>query len=142
MSSVLRNRGQTLLELIAASALLAATLTPAVPNSARTPEQDRRLETLELLTTLCADKLEQHMVLTASSWSVATTSGDFSANGYAQLRFSVTCSDDAAAGGVVDQLMAITATVWEDANGNAVLDSGEPSTMFRTKVARLAGYPQ
>jgi hypothetical protein len=142
MPSAFRCRGQTLLELLAASALLAATLTPALGIMSEALEQDRRLETLELLATFCADKLEEHMVLTASTWSIATTTGDFSSEGYAQLRYSVVCSDSAVDGGIADRLMAITATVWEDANGNAGLDSGELSVVFRTKVASLTGYPQ
>ena len=142
MSLPARNRGQTLLELIAATTLLAATLTPALRMMRDALEQDRRIETLELVTTLCADKLEQHMSVTAASWSVGAATGDFAAEGYAQVRYSVTSTDDPAAGGIAGRLMALTATVWEDANGNAALDSGEISAVFRTKVASLGGYPQ
>jgi hypothetical protein len=45
-----RRRGQTLLELIAAITLLAVTLTPALRILRDALEQDRRIETLELVT--------------------------------------------------------------------------------------------
>jgi hypothetical protein len=81
------------------------------------------------------------MVLTAASWTVATTTGDFAFEGYPLVRYRVACSDDPANGGITDRLMALTATVWEDSNGNSVLDSGELSAVFLTKVANLEGYP-
>jgi type II secretory pathway component PulJ len=142
MSSASARRGHTLVELLAATTLLAVALTPALRIMRDSLEQDRRIETLELLTTFCADKLEEHMAQTAASWSVATTTGNFASDGCAQIRFSVACTDDPAAGGITDRLMALTATVWEDANSNATLDSGELSVVFRTKVAKLEGYPQ
>jgi hypothetical protein len=131
-----------LVELLAATVILAATLTPALRIMRDALEQDRRIETLELLTTFCADKLEEHMAGTVSNWSVATTTGNFGSDGYAGVRYSVASTDAPASGGLTGRLMAMTATVWDDANGNSALDSGELSVVFRTKVARLEGYPQ
>jgi hypothetical protein len=96
---------------------------------------------MELLTTLCSDKLEESMGTTIAAWSEAALAGDYAAAGYPLVRFRVDRSDDPADGGMADRLMAITATVWEDANSNGALDSGEPSVVFRTKVASLGGYP-
>jgi hypothetical protein len=135
-----RRRGQTLLELLAALTLLAATVTPALRILRDALEQTRRIETLELLTTLCVSKLEEHLAIACAAWSAGAAVGDFSAEGYSQVRFSVASSDQAGSGGIPDRLMSVTATVWEDQNNNAALDAGEPSVVLASKVAKLEGY--
>jgi hypothetical protein len=139
-SHAMRRRGQTLLELIAAVTVLAATVTPALVILRNALEQTRRIETLELLTTLCVSKLEEQLAVACAAWSTGTAAGDFSADGYSQVRFSVASSDQAGDGGIPDRLMSVTATVWEDQNGNAALDAGELSVVLASKVAKMEGY--
>jgi hypothetical protein len=133
-------RGQTLLELLAAMTLLAATITPALRILRDALEQTRRIENVELLTTLCVSKLEKHLAVACAGWGASAVAGDFSAEGYSQVRFRVVSSDQAGDGGIPDRLMSVTATVWEDANSNAALDTGEPSVVLASKVANLEGY--
>jgi hypothetical protein len=77
----------------------------------------------------------------SANWSSGTTSGDFSSLGYSQIRFRVVSSDLAASGGIPDRLMAVTATVWEDRDGDLVVDAGEPQAVLASKTAKLASYP-
>lgn len=135
-----RRRGQSLLELVAAVTLIAAALVPALRMMRDALEQSRRVETQELLSTLCVSKLEEHLALVFANWSATTVAGDFAADGYAQVRFRVVRSDDALQGGIADRLMAVTATVWEDQDGDTVLDVGEPSTVLASKAAKIEGY--
>jgi hypothetical protein len=128
------------LELIVAITLLAATITPALRILRDALEQTRRIETWELLTTLCVSKLEERLAIACAAWSSGAVAGDFAAEGYSQVRFSVVSSDQAAAGGIPDRLMSVTATVWEDQNGNAALDAGEPSVVLASKAANMEGY--
>ena len=135
-----RPTGHTLLELVAASVLLAVALVPALGLIRDSVEVSRQMDTRNLLTTFCVSKLEQHLALTSAAWDTTTVTGTLAAEGYANLRFRVDRSDAALDGGIPDRLMAITVTVWDDADGNAALDSGERSTTFGSKTAKLATY--
>ena len=67
-------------------------------------------------------------------------SGDYAAEGRPDIRFEAVADDSAASGGIEDQLMDIRATVYRDADGDAVFDADEWSCFFRTKLARFATY--
>ena len=135
-----RSRGHTLLEVLIASALIAIALVPALRLMGNSLRIGSDLEDKELLTTFCTSKLEEHLALVSIDWLSGTYTGNFSAEGYATLRFSVTRSDAAADGGITDQLMAVVATTWADLDGDGSLDSDEPSVEFGSKVAKLASY--
>jgi hypothetical protein len=51
-------------------------------------------------------------------------------------------SDAAADGGIANQLMAISSTVWSDTNSDGNLDAGEPKVIFASKQARNVSYQQ
>lgn len=131
----------TLLELIAATALLSITLVPALRLLRDSFEQGERIETIAAMTTLCVSKLEEHLNLAGAAWAAGTTAGDFSAEGRADLRYVAVRSDDAAAGGITDRLMAVTVTVWQDLDGDGSKDSGEPFVDLASKVAKMVRYP-
>ena len=76
----------------------------------------------------------------AAAWTDSTTTGNFSAEGYPTLKYSLVASQNPADGGITNQLMAVTATVWDDTNSNDSLDSGEPRVTMATKVSKLAQY--
>jgi hypothetical protein len=120
--------------------LLAAALVPALRLMRDGLGISRRIETQEVLTTFCTSKMEEHLALCRADWQTGNQLGDFAAEGYASLRFSVTRSDLPADGGITDQLMALTATAWEDSNGSGTVDAGEPSVVLSSKLAKLATY--
>ncbi len=137
-----RRRGQTLLELVAATTILTIALVPALKMIRSAIRVGRHTETANLMTTFCVSKLEEQLMRTAATWNPSTVTGDFSAEGYAYIRFQVVMSDDAADGGIANQLMAITSTVWEDLNADGDLDAGEPNVIFASKQARNVSYQQ
>jgi Tfp pilus assembly protein PilV len=133
-------RGNSLLEVLVASALMAMTLVPALRLMRDGLRISRELENRELLTTFCTSKLEEHLALASADWQTGNFSGDFSVEGYSDLRFTITCSDSGADGGISDQLMAVVATAWDDMNGNGTLENNEMAVVLGSKVARLASY--
>ncbi len=132
--------GQTLLELIAATTILTLALVPALRMMRDAIRVGRDTETANLMATFCASRLEQQLMRTAGAWSPGTVTGDFSAEGYAAIRYRVVMSDAAADGGIANQLMSLVATVWHDENGNGNLDVGEPRVVLASKQARNVSY--
>jgi len=137
-----RRRGQTLLELVAATTILTIALVPALGMMRDAIRVGRNTETANLMTTFCASKLEEHLMQTAAVWNPSTVTGDFSAEGYANINFQVIMSDAVADGGIANQLMAIASTVWNDLNGDGDLDAGEPNVVLASKQARNVSYQQ
>jgi hypothetical protein len=132
--------GHTLLELAAASMLLAITLVPALTFLRDSFVRSRQLSTRNAMTSFCTSKLDEHLALTSVSWATGSVSGNFSADGFAQLRFQVDRSDQVGDGGMVGRLMAVSATVWDDLNNDSARDADEPSVTFASKIAKLARY--
>lgn len=135
-------RGQTLLELVVASVLLAATLAPALRLTRDAMRTDREIETAAVLNSYCISEMERHMALGAADWSTGTSSGSFASQGYPNLRYEVVRSDNPADGGIESELMAIISTVWQDVDGNGEWDAGEPRVVYATKIAAMSGYQE
>jgi hypothetical protein len=132
--------GHSLLELVGATVIIAATLVPALRLMRDSVTRGREIEVSNLLGTLAASQLEEHLLLTAANWSGLTTSGDFTADGYPLIHFRVDRSDAVADGGIPGSLISITATVWEDLDGDDAIDAGELQSSFSTKLARIVAY--
>ena len=132
--------GTTLLELTAAVTLIAVAMVPALRMIRDAIEQSGRNETLTVLTNYCTSKLEEQLCFAASAWTEASTSGDFSTDGYASYRYTATRSQQVADGGIVNKLMAVTVTAYHDTNGDNTLSTGEPKVTLSAKVAKLAKY--
>lgn len=137
-----QRRAQTLLELVAATTIIATALVPALRIMRDSIKVGRKTETANLLATLSASKLEEHLALTAANWSTATAAGTFAAEGYPLVRFQVTRSDSASDGGIPNSLMAITSTVWEDSDSDGGWDAGELRSVFASKLAMSVAYTQ
>jgi len=134
--------GQTLLELVAATTILTLALVPALGMMRDAIRVGRNTETANLMTTFCASKLEEHLMKTAAVWNPSTATGNFSTEGYANLRYQVIMSDLATDGGIANQLMAIAATVWNDLNADGDWDAGEPRVVLASKQAQNVSYQQ
>jgi len=133
-------RGQTLLELVGATTIIALALVPALRLMRDSVRVVGELGASNLLATLCASTLEEHLQRTAAVWSATAVSGDFATDGYAGLRFAVVRSDAVADGGIPGSLMSITVTTWEDRTANSTWDAGEPRVTFASKLARIVTY--
>jgi len=78
--------------------------------------------------------------LVATNWTNETVTGDYSADGHGNIRYSLTKSDDPGDGGLVNQLMNLAVTAYDDADGDSTLDPGELEETYRTKVAKMNSY--
>ncbi len=128
--------GQSLLELIAATTIIAIALVPALKLMRDSIRIGRETETANVLATFGMSKLEEHLARTAASWDATTEAGDIP--NYAGLRFQVTKVDEGFGSG----LMRITSNAYEDLNGNATWDNNERRVVFVAKVAKNAAYQQ
>ena len=140
--------GQSLLELVAATTIIAIALVPALRMMRDSLRIGRETETANLMATLSASRLEEYLLLSAgqwgdipvgNNWNTTTVSGNYSADGYPNLKFTVVRTD-AAPSGIAAQLLSITATVWNDLDNDNVLDAGEPRSVFATKLSRNVAY--
>jgi type II secretory pathway pseudopilin PulG len=130
-----RRSGQTLLELVAATTIIAIALVPALKVMRDSIRVGRETEIANLLATYSSSKLEEHLVRTAASWDT-TTDADLIPGYESQLlRYSVTKVDETG-------LMRLTSRAWEDSNDNTIWDAGEMQVNFSTKVARNVAYQQ
>ena len=132
--------GYSLVEVVAAIALMAATLVPAVEfvryGMERSLEDDRR----QLLALYAASQVEERLGVVAASWAEGTQAGDYAMEGHPNIRYTTTCSDDVANGGIVGALMDIRSTVYYDTNADDALSAGEMRCTFRTKIGKFATY--
>ena len=129
-----------MLEMIAAAALLAGTLVPALAAMREGMRVSREATRRNLLATYAVQVMEEQGAQAMRDWTNATTTGNFAVDGYPNLRYTTTRSDAVADGGIVNQLMNIEATVYDDENGDAGLTAGELNVVFRTKVSKLLSY--
>ncbi|MDA1055505.1 MAG: hypothetical protein O3C40_34325 [Planctomycetota bacterium] len=131
-----KRTGQSLLEVIAATTIIAIALVPALKLMRDSVRIGRQTETANILATFSMSKLEEHLARTAANWKATEDSGPIP--NYAGLRYQVTKLDE----GLGSGLMRITATAYEDTNRNGKWDNGERNAVFVCKVAKNAAYEQ
>ena len=136
--------GFSLLEVIAATTIIAAFLVPALSVVRDAMAQSRQMNRRNVMSNHASYMIELYTALGANNWTVASntsTSSNFVApDGYANLRIDLTMSDDPADGGLTDQLSHLQVLVYDDLNTNSIHDANEPSVSYRTKVAKLNSY--
>lgn len=135
-----RRRGLSLLEMTAATVLVAGTLVPSLAVMRDAMSVSREGVKRHLIANYAVQILENQSAIVMRSWTTGSVTGNFSADGYTAVRYSVTRTDAPASGGLTNQLMHITVTVYYDENGNSAMDSGELRVTYRTKVAKLSTY--
>jgi hypothetical protein len=133
-------RGTSLLELTVAVGLLALALVPGLRLMRDAMDWGGDIDNRELIVTLCVSTLEENLAKVASDWSATTATGSFASEGFSDLRFEMTSSESTGDGGIPDQLMAVTVTVWHDSNNSSSRDSDESYTTMASKVAKMATY--
>lgn len=135
-----RPAGFSLLEMVAASALVALALVPALSLMRDAMANSREMGTRSLLANYAVRILEEQTALAVANWVNETVVGNFSADGYANIRYTLTKSDAAGSGGLVGRLMHIQVTVFDDEDGDLSPDVDETQVSFRNKVAKLVTY--
>jgi len=144
--------GFSLLEMVAAAALVTGTMVPLVVIR-DSMTQSRDLHHRKLLANYAVHKLEDQAADVAfgdgpedihTNWTNAIAaspeSGDITADDHENIRYIITSSDNPADGGLTGQLMNIEVTVYDDADGDDTFDAGEIQETYRTKVAKLNSY--
>ena len=139
-NQAIERRGYSLLEMIFASALMAGTLVPALSVMRDSMAVSRKTTTRALLANYAVLTVERHASLAIATWNTGTTTDDFASEGRADIVSIATTSDDPSDGGIVNSLMSVEVTVFEDVNANTTLDAGEIAITMRTKVAKLNTY--
>jgi hypothetical protein len=133
-------RAYSLLEVALASSICATAIVPALALMRDGMTNLAKIDTDHMLLLYGVQKMEEQQAVCARSWTTGSTSGSFSADGHANIRYSVTRSDSAASGGITNRLMYISVTTYSDDNGNSAMDAGESRLTFTTKVSKLATY--
>jgi hypothetical protein len=135
-----RGAGYSLLEVVLASSICTAALVPALALMRDGMGAAGTIDAQHLMLVYGVSKLEEQLAVVAATWATSTLSGDFAADGQANIRYTVTRSDAPANGGLTNRLMNVSVTVYYDANGNDGLDASEMRTIFTTKISKCASY--
>ena len=142
MSAVHRKKrsGQSLLELVAASFILAITIVPGLRMMRDSMKNSREVEIATVMTTFSSSKMDEYVAKVAADWDTTNYQGDFSTEGYTEVRYTMVATDNPASGGITDRLMVVYSTIYHDQDGDDAFDTGEPYVLFSTKISKLAVY--
>ena len=132
--------GNSLLEVLAASALIGAILVPTLEVMRDAMTMSREIDVQNLLNLYAVSELERQMGTVAANWSNATFDGDFASEGHANIRYTGSRSDALVDGGIPDRLMTLTVTTYDDADGGDDLDGNELQLTMTTKVGKFVTY--
>lgn len=123
-----------------ASAICATALVPALAVLRDGIALGDIIDTRHLLATYGVSKLEEQLAIVGATWTIGTVTGDYASDGQPNIRYTATRSDSVGNGGITNQLMNVSVTMYSDDNGNDVMDTSEMRTIFTTKVAKLVSY--
>ena len=140
---MLRHRARkaySLLEVVMASGICATALVPALALVRDGVTLADRVDTRHLLLLYGVSKMEEQLATVAAGWTEGTFTGNFAADGHADIRYIVTQSDEVANGGIVNRLMNVEVTTYRDADGDTSLDADEIRNIMRTKIGKFTSY--
>jgi hypothetical protein len=140
MSARRSTNGYSLLEVVLAAGICASALVPALAYMRDSVKLGEIIDKRHLMMIYGVSKLEEQMAIVAATWATGTVSGDFAADGHANIRFTVTRSDAPANGGITNRLMAISVTTYSDDDADDIVDANEMQTVLTTKIAKLVSY--
>ncbi len=132
--------GFSLLELIAATALVASTIVPALSLMRDAMAQSRAMNRRNLLAIYAVQKLEEQSAFAMQYWTNVTDEDNFAAYGHPEIGFNLSRSDAVSDGGIVGRLARIQVVVFDDVDGDLLPGANELQVQFRTKVAKLVTY--
>jgi hypothetical protein len=130
----------SLLEVVLAASICASALVPALAFLRDSVTLADIIDKRHLMTIYGVSKMEEQMSVVAATWTTGTVSGDFAADGHANIRYNITRSDNPASGGITNRLMTVSVTTYSDDDADDVLDANEMRTILTTKIARLVTY--
>ena len=139
-----RRSGLTLLEVLAASVVIALALAPALRVTRTALLTADRTDRQERCLTVANDRVEYLMARAAADWDAAVTNAVAAAPvavpGYPGMRAYELTTDAAAFDGIPGRLASLGALAWYDEDGDGTPDAAEPQALLSTQVARLTAY--
>jgi hypothetical protein len=133
-------KAYSLLEVVLASGICATALVPALAMVRDGVTLAERIDTRHLLLLYGVSKMEEQLATVAADWTEGTFTGNFAADGHADIRYIVAQSDEVASGGIVNRLMNVEVTTYRDADGDTALDADELRNIMRTKIGKFTSY--
>jgi hypothetical protein len=130
----------SLLEVVMASTICVSALVPALAFMRDGMTLATTIDTKHMLLTYGVSKMEEQLAIVAANWTEGATSGDFAADGHANIRFTATCSDAPASGGIDNRLMNVSVTTYSDDDGDDTMDAAEARITVTTKISKLVNY--
>jgi hypothetical protein len=130
----------SLLEVVMASTICATALVPALAFMRDGMTLATTIDTKHMLLTYGVSKMEEQLAIVAATWTEGSISGDFAADGHANIRFTVTRSDAPASGGIDDRLMSVSVTTYSDDDSDDTMDAAEARITVTTKISKLVSY--
>jgi hypothetical protein len=134
------NAAYSLLEVVMASTICATALVPALAFMRDGMTLATTIDTKHMLLTYAVGKMEEQLAIVGATWTEGSASGDFAADGHANIRFTITQSDSPASGGIDDRLMSVSVTAYSDDDGDDAMDAAEARITVTTKVSKLMSY--
>jgi hypothetical protein len=141
--AMLRHRARkaySLLEVVLAGGICATALAPALALMRDSMTVAENIDTRHLLLVYGVSKMEQQLAVVAATWTTGNASGDFAADGHANIRYTVVQTDDPASGGITGRLMSVTVTTYSDDDGDDAMDANEMRTILTTKIGKFVSY--
>jgi hypothetical protein len=133
-------KAYSLLEVVMASAICTTALVPALALLRDGMTLGDAIDTRHMLLTCGVSKMEEQLAIVGATWTEGTSSGDFAADGHANIRFTVTTSDAPASGGIDNRLMNVTVITYSDDDADDVMDPTEMRNTLSTKIGKLLSY--
>ncbi len=130
----------SMIEVVLASSICVTAIVPALAMLRDGMALGDLIDTRHLLLTYAVSEMEEQLSIVGATWATGTLTGNFAADGQSNIRYTVTRSDAAVDGGIVDKLMVVSVTTYSDDNGNSFMDTTEAHTTMTTKIAKLVSY--
>jgi type II secretory pathway pseudopilin PulG len=135
-----KSPGFSLLEMVFATGLIAGTLVPALSVMRDAMAISRETTNRSLMANYAVQKLEEQIALGMDAWTNDTDVNNLAGEGHPEIAYSTLRSDNPADGGIVDSLMHLEVTLFEDLDGDLTADADELTLTMRTKIAKLTTY--
>ena len=126
--------GGAMLDVIGASLVTAMVLVPSVNIMRQSMDINERIQLRQEMVTYCTNVVEMELADILISPVNKTSSGVINL-GQKVVRSSATRSDTPQLGGIPGRLLAVSVTVWHDANDNKRMDRNESKFSLFTKAA-------
>jgi hypothetical protein len=130
------------LEVVLASTICTTALVPALALVRDGIDLANKIDKRHLILMYGVSMMEEQLAIVGATWTEGNLSGDYASDGHANIRYTVTRSDDSINGGIANRLMNVSVTAYSDEDGDDVLDATEMRTTLTTKISKMASYEQ